>query len=37
MQDDIENSNEKNELICECEMVTLSEIKYVAKDVSVER
>ena len=30
----IENSNEKNELICECEMVTLSEIKYVAKDAA---
>lgn len=30
--DNIEKSNEKNELVCECEMVTLSEIKYVAQD-----
>lgn len=28
----IEKNNEINELVCECEMVTLSEIKYVAGD-----
>ena len=30
--DNIEKSKEQNELVCECEMVTLSEIKYVAQD-----
>lgn len=30
--DDIENNKKDNELVCECEMVTLAEIKYVADD-----
>lgn len=29
---DMENSGKENELVCECEMVTLAEIKYVASD-----
>lgn len=30
--DNMEKNQEKNEIVCECEMVTLSEIKYVAGD-----
>ena len=30
--DNMEKTQEKNEIVCECEMVTLSEIKYVAGD-----